>query len=121
MSEEYNGWSNRETWATALHINNDQGLLETALDYARTAWQEHTSIGEDSVSWGKIAENESEARYCLADTLENWITEDLLTLENLTKNQGLFSMLSDIGSLYRVNWSEIANSLIDDNQEEMVR
>ena len=28
MCEEYNGWTNRETWATALHINNDQGLYE---------------------------------------------------------------------------------------------
>jgi hypothetical protein len=118
---DYNGWTNRETWATMLHIDNDQYLYETALDYARTAWQEHTTPQEDEVeSWGDVADKQSEARYCLADTLENWITEDLLTLENLAGNQGLFNMLTDIGSLYRVNWNEIANALIDNHMEEMV-
>lgn len=27
-NESYNGWTNRETWALMLHINNDQGLHE---------------------------------------------------------------------------------------------
>ena len=27
--EPYNGWSNRETWAVALYINNDQGWQES--------------------------------------------------------------------------------------------
>ena len=122
QEQEYNGWTNRETWATKLHIDNDQYLYETALDYARTAWQEHTTPQEgEAESWGDISEKQSEARYCLAQTLETWITEDLLTLENLAGNQGLFNMMTDIGSLYRVNWDEIANALIDDNMEEMVR
>jgi hypothetical protein len=30
MCEEYNGWTNRETWGLALHIDNDQGLQEQA-------------------------------------------------------------------------------------------
>ena len=105
MSTEYNGWSNRETWATKLHIDNDQALYEISQDYARTAWQEHEEDGE-----GRYAT----ATDCLADTLENWISEDLLTLENIAGNQGLFNMLTDIGSLYRVNWSEIAESMIDE-------
>lgn len=110
----YNGWSNRETWATALHINNDQGLYELARDYTQTAWEEHTAVGENSVSWGEIIDNEAEAVACLADTLQNWIEDDLLTLENIAGNQGLFSMLSDIGSLYRVDWKEIASSFISE-------
>jgi hypothetical protein len=105
MTTDYNGWTNRETWATALHINNDQWLQETANDYARTAWEEHAEDGE-----GRYVT----ASDCLADTLENWITEDLLTLGNVSGNEGLWSMLSDIGSLYRVNWQEIAESFISD-------
>jgi hypothetical protein len=57
----------------------------------------------------------------LADTLENWISEDLLTIENIAGNQGLFGMLTDIGSLYRVNWNEIAESMIDEIVLELAR
>ena len=32
--QEYNGWSNRETWATKLWIDNDQGLYYYAKDMA---------------------------------------------------------------------------------------
>jgi hypothetical protein len=112
MEMEYNGWSNRETWATKLHIDNDQALYEIAQDYARTAWQEHTEDGE-----GQYATSAD----CLADTLENWISEDLLTIENIAGNQGLFNMLTDIGSLYRVNWNEIAESMIDELVLELAR
>lgn len=104
MIEEYNGWTNRETWATNLHIDNDEGLYETMKDYTQTAIEQH--------------DNPQDAIYCLEDTLENWITEDLLTLENLAGNQTLFSMLTDIGSLYRVNWREIATNWVrEENQE----
>ena len=103
MSEDYNGWSNRETWATMLHIDNDYALHEIAMDYARQEIEEHNE----------------QARYELAQTLQNWIEEDLLTLENVAGNKGLWLMLTDIGSLYRVNWKEIAESLIENAKEEV--
>lgn len=96
-TQEYNGWSNRETWATMLHIDNDQVLLETATEYAQ---QELEQYGE-------------QARYELAQTLQNWIEEDLLTRDNIAGNEGLWLMLTDIGSLYRVNYRELAQNLID--------
>lgn len=99
-AEEYNGWTNRETWATALHINNDQALQETAEEYAIEEIKGHD-------------EDEEINAYHLGETFQTWITEDLLTLENIAGNQGLFNMLTDIGSLYRVNWREIAESFID--------
>jgi hypothetical protein len=103
MTQDYNGWTNRETWATALHINNDQGLYETMKEYTEHA----------------LTECDSEPVMCLEETLENWIIEDLLTLENLAGNEGLFSMLTDIGSLYRVNWREIAESFLSDMKQEV--
>lgn len=102
-TEDYNGWTNRETWATMLHIDNDQVLLETALDYAK---QELEQYGE-------------QARYELAQTLQNWIEEDLLTRENIAGNEGLWLMLSDIGSLYRVNWREVADTLLTYAKEQV--
>jgi hypothetical protein len=97
----YNGWSNRETWATALHINNDQGLYETARDYTITAVEHHPATEDGS--------GQSEAIYCLADTLENFVTELLDT-----DWDGVKSMRYDIGSLYRVDWQEIADSFISE-------
>lgn len=101
MDEKYNGWTNRETWATALHINNDQYLYETAYEYTRNEIEGHDE-GEEINS------------YWLGQTLCSWIEDDLLTLENIAGNQGLFLMLTDIGSLYRVNWQEIADSFLSE-------
>jgi hypothetical protein len=101
--ETYNGWTNRETWATKLHLDNDQVLQEVALDYTRIALQDEQEGGVTA--------------YALGEQLESWITDDLLTLENIAGNQGLFNMLTDIGSLYRVNWQEIAQAYIDEVKE----
>jgi thiamine kinase-like enzyme len=96
MCEQYNGWNNRETWAAKLHLDNDQYLNEIAWEYARA----NTSA------------------YELGETLKNWVEEDLLTFENITVDnsdgQYLWLMLTDIGSLYRVDWREIAQSYLDE-------
>jgi hypothetical protein len=111
MTNDYNGWTNRETWATALHINNDQWLQELADDYAQTAHNEHKADEEEEMGAS------CDAVACLADTLESWIVEDLLTLENVSGNNGLWMMLTDIGSLYRVNWRELAEAWLSDVKE----
>jgi len=107
MCDEYNGWTNRETWATMLHINNDQYFQETAEEYAQKAAEDH-------------AEDESaDALYCLTETIQEWI-ESLLDFRAYREefgsemSDGLQSMRDDIGSLYRVNWREIAESLLSD-------
>jgi hypothetical protein len=103
--QEYNGWSNRETWATMLHIDNDEFLLDTALDYAKQQLEE--------------TESQDEAIRYLSETLESWLENDLLTRENIAGNQGLWLMLTDIGSLYRVNYREIAETLLTYAKEQV--
>ena len=91
MTEEYNGWSNRETWATMLHIDNDQGLIEPLEEVARR--------GVDG--------------YELEQEVKAFIEDDVLNFDNVSTNHNAFLMLTDIGSLYRVNWAEIAEALTE--------
>ena len=102
MIEQYNGWTNRETWATKLHLDNDQSLNEYAWEYARQ-WEE---AREEKMVWE------------LGETLKNWVEDDLLTLENVAGNRDLWLMLTDIGSLYRVNWQEIAQTYAEELAQE---
>ncbi len=89
---EYNGWSNRETWATNLWLTNEYGITKDLEIY----FQELHSEGEETTA---------EIKRKFAEYIENY-TNELLAFENL--NSTTYSMLTDIGSLYRVNWREIA-------------
>ena len=102
MCEQYNGWTNRETWATALWIDNDQGLYYNA---------KQMTAGYDGDVRG------------LADALEEWIGE-LLDMESVlsapqAQRKEIILMSSDIGSLYRVNWYEIAENHMSEMKEEV--
>ena len=93
MNTEYNGWTNRETWATALHINNDEGLINPLSEVAKL----HDNLND------------------MADEVEGFISE-VLEFDNISTNRSAFLMLQDIGSLYRVNWREIAESIMSEVQ-----
>ena len=93
-TQEYNGWTNRETWATALHIDNDEGLLAPILEVA----QLHDNLTD------------------LAQEIESFIGE-VLDFDNVSTNRNAYIMLTDIGSLYRVNWREIAESYFTKAEE----
>ena len=99
MCEEYQGWSNRETWAANLWINNEQGIYEMVLDFTETSREEHKEDGG--------------ARGCLAESIENYMTE-ILDMQNVFENKELLVMSQDIGSLYRVDWHEIAESFLSE-------
>lgn len=93
MCEQYNGWTNRETWATALHLNNDRGLYETVQNWASNNWED----------------DKDEAVNTVAESIEDFVAELLET-----DWDGVKSMRYDIGSLWRVNWREIAQSFISE-------
>jgi hypothetical protein len=95
MREEYNGWKNRETWAMALWLNNDEGFQNQVQELAEEARDEEYPASR------------------LAEALESFI-EELFDFDNISDNRQLFNMLTDIGSLYRVNWYEIAQTFIEE-------
>jgi hypothetical protein len=97
MEEQYNGWTNRETWAAALWIGND---LELDEPFRRAAQSEVvTQIRlEDYI------------KETLEANLFDWennpnIPEEFLTSGELQK---IRNAIRDIGSLWRINYREIA-------------
>jgi hypothetical protein len=97
MCDQYNGWTNRETWATKLWLDNEQEFYYNALS---------------------MAEGYHDDQRGLADALEEWVSE-LLDMEEVlsappAQRKELISMSRDIGSLYRVNWWEIAESYLSE-------
>jgi hypothetical protein len=98
MCEEYQGWSNRETWCANLWIENEQGLSEIVADYAR---QEIEDRGEDANA------------YELGEVIRDFIENQVLTYSEVRGDEQVFTMLTDIGSLYRVKWDEMAKYYIE--------
>lgn len=104
MCEEYNGWTNRETWAAALWIDNDRGLYETVQDMAKTSLEEHSGEEWDGIS--PIG--------CFAESIESLFDDIFADIAEMSDDS--LTMLKEIGSLYRVNWREIATYILDELQ-----
>ncbi len=102
--DTYNGWTNRETWAVGLWINNEQGMQERVHEQLREA----LTMQADGLTASKAGEIVRE------------YLDDLFDVENYDGSLpgGLVDMLTDIGSLYRVDWHEIGASFLRDVQEQ---
>lgn len=103
MCEMYSGWTNRETWALMLWINNDEGLQGMAREMVDLLWRKSAA--------GSVP-----------GALEAW-AETLFTRSGYVDEFGgpwpdaLADIAEDIGSLYRVNWQECAESILSDVRE----
>lgn len=109
MLGTYEGWSNRETWAVALHVDNDQGLY---------AWKNELLrpfiLRQDCV----VSENgKRELVSNCADAIKSWVEEELFNHDSdcciLDSAEGRM-MRDEIGSLWRIDWRELANHWLAD-------
>lgn len=97
--EKYQGWANRETWAVKLHWDNSEGDYNYLTEKAREF------------------KKEGKSDYEFAEFLKEYGDDIYESVEegNGTKEGKMF--VQDVGSLWRVDWNEIANSYYDEVEE----
>lgn len=109
--QTYNGYPTRETWAAALHQDNDEGFYNSVRTQARVALEENTECNDvgDIVSI-----NRAEARYILAEQLKDTWEEMADPSEYDAKHwvDNIYPMLEEVGSLWRVDWDFIADNIL---------
>lgn len=88
--DTYNGWINRESWAAALWLNNDEGLYR---------WTRESIA--DAVRHG---ERLDEATRLFVDDMFDGLPAATASMRN------------DIGSLWRVDWQAVGESLFDEDE-----
>ena len=89
----YNGWTNYETWNCKLWMDNDQGESEY--------WNERAKESDDVSD--------------LAKELEEYY--DAHAKEFMGQQSGFFADILN-AALRKVNWSEIAEHLYEENHEK---
>ena len=90
MSDEYNGWSNWETWCANLWLSNDEGTYSLCMALA------------------KDCEGAEYPRTALAASLELMVDE---WAENGVR------LIGDDLTAWRIDWYEIAGHWADDYRE----
>jgi len=109
--DEYNGWPNRETWACALWLQNDERLHNES---ARVV----ADVAADCADWYTARPEMGPmpvdaAAHRAGEALRDWL-EDLIFETEEACPGTLSTMLSDVGSRWRINWHTIAQALLAD-------
>lgn len=110
MSEEFNGWANRETWAFNLHWSNDEGMYNDTLNFATEYLVE--TYGDD---WAQLPEDELSGAFCgvgehvvsrWQEVIASW--EDDMG-ERLPEVLAMFR--DEVGSWWRIDCREVGGAV----------
>lgn len=113
-TDEYQGHTNRETWAAGLWLSNVQAMYEYATDAAVRAY----------------VAGHAHARGIGLDTDENtgsgWYEDELGDLRDVAerlltdpRDGTPDSMLGDIGSLWRVDFRDLFRTMLPEDADEL--
>ena len=115
--DTYNGWPNRETWATNLHLSNDQSLYITTTERVREAL-DNRPAGPGLDDWySDPEEGPARRRARRIGDAANAI-RDLVEGMFDGYDAELVGMRNDIGSTWRVDWQHIAEHWATDVADE---
>ena len=108
--EDFEGWTNYETWAAALAISGDKVWMEKFNIMAKEAIK---NAPDESAVKENIWTVKESTKFVLADCLKNWIeSETVREYRNPGQGQTLRNMLLK-GALNEVNWEEIAQNKLE--------
>ena len=109
--KEYHGYTNYETWATALWIDNEQGSSEQAVAAARECLEESVDGGLRSEFTPESVTDADLARYELANRLKDWIEEAMPDVGA--------SLAADLlgAALAEVDWDDLARHYLGAAEE----
>lgn len=110
----YNGWSNYETWAVALWLDNEEGSYSYWHDQARSALDDETRDYDASDAVEMFDELRANAVTALAAMLENEHNDAAPDLSGSVFADLLTAALSD------VDWHEVAEHYIDEHAESVL-
>src|SRR5688572_24189222 len=104
--EQCEGFSNKETWAVALHLDNNQ-------------WMQNAYLAERRVIKSFLGERRNVTVFAdkLKLLVERWHEDfyaDTLGHYNYSTAKDMRNMFCDVGSLLRVDWKELAEHLLKD-------
>lgn len=119
--DTYNGWPNRETWATVLHLGNDKWLDGIAHNMAAGAW-----IASATRTYPDLITRRADARRRLADALAAWLEEKAADLfypgeghrAGYNVHPDIAMMIDAIGSRWRVDWPAVADAYLEGYPDE---
>lgn len=108
----YNGWTNYETWAIKLWIDNEEGSYRYWRDVTRESWDESADHSPNP-----FMDRSSNARWTLADRLKSEIDDnaDVQELQGISGTVYADLLNAALGS---VNWYEIADAMLQDEELE---
>jgi hypothetical protein len=102
----YNGWTNYETWAVALWIDNEQGSYESARELAKDLYRQ--AEADKTFTRREVAVND------LEDALKEEYEEGNPLADDATVYADLLR-----AALGEVNWREIAHHYLDEVADEV--
>lgn len=117
--DTYNGWTNYETWNVKLWIDNEEPSYKLWREITKNAWSRRTelTISANVHFDSPIIPERAAVRRALANMLQDHYES---AADKLTGITGTFTDLMT-HALARVNWTEIADSMIDSHLEDLDR
>jgi|6_EtaG_2_1085325.scaffolds.fasta_scaffold33342_2 hypothetical protein len=110
--KKYNGWTNYQTWAVKLWLDNDEGTVDLQRELLEQA--QNTPFVEGYSDWTR----KITTRYILAALLKDYVTDNNpLDIEAVP-----VSMYTDLmgSAIDDVNFREIAEHIIDDAESQTI-
>lgn len=131
MTDTYEGWANRETWALQLSLTNDQELYELTRERVWAARElaisnaRHVGFGTtgpgtvfySTQAWLESSLGQSYLARKAGEAVRD-IWGELTDPDNeLRTPEQIITLLRDVGSVYRVSWDEIGAAWLADLTE----